>query len=89
MKESYDFTKGKRGRIAAPTPEPAGKVKITIRLDQDVVDHFLAQADESGGAVGYQTLINEALRRSIDAPSLEDLVRRAVRDELRRKPDAA
>ena len=70
MKESYDFTRGKRGRIAAPTPEPAGKVKITIRLDQDVVNHFLARADESGGAVGYQTLINEALRRSIDAPSV-------------------
>ena len=66
-----------------------GKVKITIRLDQDVVDHFLERADESGGAIGYQTLINEALRRSIDAPSLEALVRRAIREELKSKPDAA
>jgi len=64
MKESYDFNKGKRGRISAPTPEPPGKEEITIRLDQDVIDHFLARADESGGAVGYQTLINEALRHS-------------------------
>jgi uncharacterized protein (DUF4415 family) len=89
MKNSYDFSKGKRGRIAKPEPEPAGKVKITIRLDRDVVDYFLGKADESGGAIGYQTLINEALRRSIDAPSLEAMVRRAIREELKSKPDAA
>ncbi|HEY3827109.1 MAG TPA: BrnA antitoxin family protein [Bryobacteraceae bacterium] len=75
MKSSYDFSKGKRGRVLKPEPEPAGTVKITIRLDQDIVDHFLAKADESEGAVGCQTLINEALRRSIDAPSLEAIVR--------------
>jgi uncharacterized protein (DUF4415 family) len=89
MKNSYDFSKGKRGRVVKPEPEPAGKVKITIRLDQDVVDYFLGKADESGGATGYQTLINEALRRSIDAPSLEAMVRRAIREELKSKPDAA
>jgi len=89
MKNSYDFSKGKRGRIMKVAPEPAGKVKITIRLDQDVVDHFLAKADESGGATGYQTLINEALRRSIDAPSLEAIVRRVIREELKGKLDAA
>ena len=89
MKDSYDFSKGKRGRIAKPMPEPAGKVKITIRLDADVVDHFMAQADESGGKVGYQTLINETLRRSLEAPTLEAMVRRVIREELKRKPDAA
>ena len=89
MKQRYDFSKGKRGRIMKAVPEPAGKVKITIRIDQDVVDHFLAKADESGGATGYQTLINEALRRSIDAPSLEAIVRRAIREELKGKLDAA
>ncbi len=89
MKDSYDFSKGKRGRIAKPEREPAGKVKITIRLDADIVDHFMARADESGGAVGYQTLINEALRRSLDTPSLEAVVRRVIREELKGKPDAA
>ena len=88
MKTSYDFSKGNRGRIAKAEPEPAGdrsagKVKITIRLDSDIVDHFLEKADDAGGAIGYQTLINEALRRSIDAPSLEAIVRRAIREELR------
>ncbi len=89
MKDSYDFSKGKRGRITKPIPEPAGKVKITIRLDADIVDHFMAKADESGGAVGYQTLINEALRRSFEAPALEAMVRRVIREELKGKPDAA
>ena len=89
MKDSYDFSMGKRGRITKPEPEPAGKVKITIRLDADIVDHFMARADESGGAVGYQTLINEALRRSVEAPALEAIVRRVIREELKRKPDAA
>ena len=89
MKDSYDFSKGKRGRITKPEPEPAGKVKITIRLDADIVDHFMAQADESGGAVGYQTLINEALRRSLEAPALEAIFRRVIREELKRKPGAA
>ena len=68
MKDSYDFSKGKRGRIVKPVPEPVGKAKITIRLDRDVIDHFLTRADESGGAIGYQTLINDALRQSIEAP---------------------
>ncbi len=89
MKDSCDFSKGKRGRITKPAPEPAGKVKITIRLDADIVDHFLARADESGGSVGYQTLINEALRRSMEAPALEAIVRRVIREELKRRPDAA
>jgi uncharacterized protein (DUF4415 family) len=85
MKDSYDFSKGKRGSIAKPAPEPAGKLKITIRLDADIVDHFLARAGESGGSVGYQTFINEALRRSLEAPSLEAMVRRVIREELKGK----
>jgi uncharacterized protein (DUF4415 family) len=89
MKNSYDFSKGKRGRIMKAVADPAGEVKITIRLDKDVIDYFLAKADESGGVIGYQTLINEALRRSIDAPSLEVMVRRAILEELKGKPDAA
>jgi len=80
MKDSYDFRKGRRGRITKPAPEPTGKVKITIRLDADIVDHFLARADESEGSVGYQTLINDALRRSLEAPLLEAMVRRPIRE---------
>ena len=89
MNDNHDFSGGRRGRVTAAAPEPAGKAKITIRLDQDIVDHFLAIADESGGSVGYQTLINDALRRAIDAPALEAMVRRAIREELKGRLDAA
>jgi uncharacterized protein (DUF4415 family) len=85
MKQNYDFSRGTRGRIAAPEPEQRGKTRITIRLDEDVVDHFLKEADASGGATGYQTLINEALRQHVEgkAPKLEDTLRRIVREEMR------
>lgn len=85
MKQQYDFSKGKRGRILPVTPEPRGKTRITIRLDEDVVNHFLREAEESGGAIGYQTLINDALRLHIEgkAPKLEDTLRRIVREEIK------
>jgi len=85
MKQKYDFSQGKRGRIVAPEPESRGKTRITIRLDEDLVDHFLKEADASGGATGYQTLINEALRKHVEgkAPKLEDTLRRIVREEMR------
>jgi uncharacterized protein (DUF4415 family) len=85
MKQQYDFSKGKRGRIAPPEPEPKGKTRITIRLDEDLIDHFLKQADASGGATGYQTLINEALRQHVEgkAPQLEETLRRILREEIK------
>lgn len=85
MKQRYDFSAAKRGRIASPEPEPGGKTRITIRLDEDLVDHFLKEAEASGGATGYQTLINEALRQHVEgkAPKLEDTLRRIVREEVR------
>jgi len=49
MKDQYNFSKGRRGRVVQPEPEPEGKVRITIRLDQDIVDRFLQMAEASGG----------------------------------------
>jgi uncharacterized protein (DUF4415 family) len=85
MKRRYNFSQGKRGRIVAPPPQPRGKTRITIRLDKDLVDHFLKEADASGGATGYQTLINEALRQHVEgkSPKFEDALRRIVREEVR------
>lgn len=85
MKDSYDFSKGKRGRVRPPEPEAEGKTRITIRLDQDIVDRFFRMAEESGGAAGYQTLINAALREYLDgkAPKFEDTLRRIIREELK------
>jgi uncharacterized protein (DUF4415 family) len=79
MKDEYDFSQGTRGAI---DPVPAGKTRITIRLDDDIITWFRQQADQSGGG-NYQTAINQALRDYIDQHSLEELLRRVVREELR------
>ena len=85
MKDRYDFSKGKRGRVVPTEPEVEGKVRITIRLDQDIVERFLQMAEATGGAAGYQTLINEALAQHIgtaEKPMTAEQVRKIVRDEL-------
>jgi len=85
MKDRYDFSKGKRGRVIPAEPEPEGKTRITIRLDEDIVDRFFRMAEESGGGAGYQTPINAALRQYLDgkAPRFEDTLRRIIREELK------
>jgi uncharacterized protein (DUF4415 family) len=79
MKDEYDFSQAKRGAIEATL---GGKTRITIRLDDDIIDWFRQQAEQSGGG-NYQTAINQALREHIERPSLEALLRRVVREELR------
>ena len=85
MRNRYDFSKGKRGRVLSAEPEQEGKTRITIRLDQDIVDRFLAMAEQSGGMTGYQTLINGALREYLEgkAPRFEDTLRRIIREALK------
>ena len=85
MKDRYDLSKGKRGRVVSPEPEAESKTRITIRLDQDIVDRFFRMAEESGGTVGYQTLINAALREYLDGkvPKFEETLRRIIREELK------
>ncbi|MEO1387570.1 MAG: BrnA antitoxin family protein [Cyanobacteria bacterium J06634_6] len=80
MEAEYDFSKGKRGAI---DPTPAGKTRITIRLDNDVLDWFRQQVHQSGGG-NYQTLINTALRQHMEHESepLEETFRRVLREEL-------
>jgi uncharacterized protein (DUF4415 family) len=80
MKAEYDFSKAKRGAIVAPTP---GKTRITIRLDNEVIDWFRAQVNNAGGG-NYQSLINEALKDYVKQRGLETTLRRLIREELRR-----
>jgi uncharacterized protein (DUF4415 family) len=91
MKDHYDFSNGKRGRVVPEPPLEKGKVKITIRLDEDLIDHFGALADASEGKAGYQTLINAALREYVEGktPKFEDTLRRIIREELAAKLNAA
>jgi uncharacterized protein (DUF4415 family) len=87
MNNTYDFSKGKRGRVVAEPPPEPGKLRITIRIDQDLVDYFGTIADRSGGRVGYQTLINSALREYVEgkAPKWEETLRRIMREEIGKK----
>ena len=80
MKDEYDFSKGKRGAL---DPIPAGKTRITIRIDEDILDWFRNEVDTMGGG-NYQTLINQALREHIlyRQEPLEEILRRVVREEL-------
>jgi len=66
-------------------PVLAGKTRITIRLDNDVLDWFRKQVHRAGGG-NYQTLINQALREYIGQRdvTLEATLRRVVREELSR-----
>ena len=77
-----DFSKGKRGPVVPPDPN---KKRITIRLDNDILDHFKGIVNEAGGG-NYQTLINNVLRDHIEArdEKLEDKLRQIVREELKR-----
>jgi uncharacterized protein (DUF4415 family) len=82
MRKNYDFSKAKRGAVV---PTPKGKTRITIRLDNDLVEWFKTRVHEAGGG-NYQSLINAALREHVqraDEP-LEKTLRRVLREELRR-----
>jgi uncharacterized protein (DUF4415 family) len=81
MKKRYDFSKGKRGPVVTPPP---GKTRITIRIDDDILDWFRARVHDAGGG-SYQAMINQALRDYItaDREDLEELLRRVVREEVR------
>lgn len=79
MNDEYDFSQAKRGAV---DPILAGKTCITIRLDDDIIEWFRGQVEQAGGG-NYQTAMNQALREHIDRHSLEDLLRRVVREELR------
>lgn len=82
MKREYDFSNGKRGAVATV---PAGKTRVTIRLDDDVLNWFRDQVEKAGEG-NYQSLINLALRDFIgrQREPLEKTLRRVIREELRR-----
>ena len=81
MKREYDFSKARRGPVVPAAP---GKTRITIRLDNDVIEHFQNIVDRAGGG-NYQTLINAALREYIQGARLEAVVRRTVARRLKQR----
>jgi uncharacterized protein (DUF4415 family) len=82
MKANYDFGKARRGAVL---PATGNKVRITIRLDRAIIDWFKEKVDAQGGG-NYQTMLNDALHVYIghQEQPLEDMLRRVVREEIRR-----
>ena len=82
MRDEYDFSKGKRGAVISSP----GKTRITIMIDDDVIEAFRARAESEGS--GYQTLINSVLREAITVakskqkPLTVETLRRVLREEL-------
>ena len=79
MKKEYDFSGVKRGAVLSSE----GKTRITIYLDDIVIERFKALSDKTGK--GYQTLLNEALRAHLgvdDTPLTATALRRILREEL-------
>jgi uncharacterized protein (DUF4415 family) len=79
MLGEYDFSKGKRG----PVIPHKGKTRITIFIDTDILEWFKDEAEREGR--GYQTAINQALRNYMkqDRRSIQEIVREALRKELK------
>jgi len=82
MKANYDFSNARRGAVL---PAVSSKVRITIRLDRDIVERFKEQVDSQGGG-NYQTMLNDALRSYLEHQdqSLEKMIRKVVREEIRK-----
>jgi len=79
MRKEYDLSRGKRGPVIASP----GKTRITIMIDDDVIEAFRAKAETAGR--GYQTLINEVLRAALaedDRPVTAKMLRKILREEL-------
>ena len=82
MRKRYALSRERRGSVVLATKR---KTRITIRIDDDLLDWFRQQVEDAGGG-NYQTMINEALRSFVQLQNepLEVVVRRVVKDELRK-----
>ena len=86
MRKEYDFSNAKQGAVIPSS----GKTRITIMLDDDIIEFFRSQADSAGS--GYQTLINAELRAAIARAAGNDgepLTVAKLREVLRQELHAA
>lgn len=80
MKANYNMSKAKRGAVLSPS----GKTRITIYLDDAILEAFRQRAEKEGK--GYQTLINEVLSAALgqnNAPVTIGTLRKVLREELK------
>ena len=87
MRKEYDFSKAKRAKdvphlARLQAESAAGKTRITTYLDNDVVEWLKARGEAEHK--GYQTVLNELLRRQLaPEPPIEEVLRRVIREELK------
>ena len=87
MKKEYDLKKLRRVKKGPVVPKKGTKISKTMRLDLEVVDWLVVEADRRG--VKYQSLINALLKEAMLAGRTvltEEQVRKIVRDEMRKAP---
>ena len=84
MRKEYDFSNAKRVKdvphLTKLQVEAVGKTRITMRVDNAVLDAFRMRAEQEGG--GYQTMMNEALKQYAQGLTLADVVRETIKQEL-------
>ena len=66
------------GRVVQP------KKRVTLYLDAPLVERFKDMAGERG----YQTLINETLKTSLQQADIEAMIRKIIREELKERKAA-
>jgi len=87
MRKEYDFSTGKRAkdvpRLAKLQAEmSAGKVRITTYLDSEIVDYLKARGEAENK--GYQTILNELLRKHLTPEKpIAEVIRQVIREELK------
>jgi hypothetical protein len=79
MRAEYDFSKAERKALISNS----GKTRISIFIDNAVLDTFRAKAEAAG--IGYQSMMNDALKQFIsDAsrPITETSLRKILKEIL-------
>jgi len=87
MRKEYDFSQGKRASVIPhlvklQAEQSKGKVRITTYLDADVLELLKARGESE--SKGYQTVLNELLRKQfMSEKPLEEIIRKVIREELK------
>ena len=87
MRKEYDFSNAKRAKdvphlAKLQSENTKGKTRITTYLDNDVVEWLKARGEAENK--GYQTVLNELLRKQL-APEkpIAEVLRQVIREELK------
>ncbi len=84
--KDHDFKQAKSvaeiPALAQLQSEASGKSRITIRVDNEIINTFKAKAAMNNG--NYQTMINDALKQFLQGETLAEVVKKTIKQELAR-----